>query len=139
MAGPPSHPPEDEAKKIADADWLVSDKPKAKPRSAPGAPSRPTAADDHSYDVIGGDDEPSAPAAPVPPPVAPRKPKPKPKDEARPAEPAGPPARVDEVWSRGAEWGGSLVAVGAAAVGTGVLVYFALSSIRFFLAFLLAV
>jgi len=45
MAGPPSHPPEDEAKKIADADWLVSDnKPKAKPRAAPIPPSRPTAA-----------------------------------------------------------------------------------------------
>src|SRR3954447_17831998 len=136
MAGPSSHPPEDEAKKIADAEWLVSDKPKAKPRSAPKPPKRPSAADTHSYDVRGGAEDPSSPPAPVAQPVAPRKPSPKPKGEARPTEPAGPPARVDEVWSRGAEWGGSLVAVGAAAVGTGILVYFALSSTRFFLAFL---
>src|SRR4051812_22480335 len=109
MPGPSSPKPENE-KNIADADWLMSDAPKAKPKAAPAGTSRPIAEPDHSYDVIAGPDEPADPGAPlaVPvPPVAPRKPKPK--SEAAEAVAAGPPATVDQVWSRGAEWGGSLV------------------------------
>jgi hypothetical protein len=49
----------------------------------------------------------------------------------------GPPARVDQVWTRGAEWGGSLVKIAIAAAGTGFAVYVALSLSMYFLAFLL--
>lgn len=139
MAGPSSPSPEDEKKKIADADWLLSDTPKAKPKAAPTGASRTVADADHSYDVLPGHDEPSDAVEPPPvpvPPVTPRKPKPK--AEAREPVEAGPPASVDQVWSRGAEWGSSLFSLGFAAVAFGVLIYIALSAGQFMLAFLLA-
>src|SRR5438045_1363998 len=104
-------PPGDEEKKIADADWLVSETPKAKPRSKPRSvtPStsrpEPKVEADRSYDLVESDDEPSAgtappssgfpdPLAPVAPVPAPRKPKPK--ADAAESAPAGPPATVDQ-------------------------------------------
>jgi hypothetical protein len=146
MAGPPSPVPEDDKKKIADADWLVGDAPKAKPRpkAPPTASSRPIAEpEDHSYDVLGGHHEPTD--APVPPPMAvppvvPAAPRKKAKAKAEVEEPAetGPPARVDQVWTRGAEWGSSLVKVAIAALVVAFLVYMAFSITQFFLGFLIA-
>src|SRR4051794_3036973 len=107
MARPSAPNPDDDKQKIADADWLVGDAPKAKPRAAPAAKGRPIADPDaHSYDVVGGDEVPAGANEPMPVPVpviptTPRKPKAK-VEVQEPAE-AVPAARVDQVWTRGAE------------------------------------
>src|SRR5262245_16065321 len=110
MAGPPIPRPEDD-KKIANADWLIDDTPKAKPKPkpAPTSPGRHAAGADHSYDVVGRHDEPSGSGEVPTPPVrtAPRPKKPRDEPRAAGASAPAPTATVDQVWSRGAEWGGN--------------------------------
>jgi hypothetical protein len=141
MAGPSSPVPDGDDKKIADADWLRGDAPGAKPKATPAG--KPRVEDvDHSYDVVEGEDERAEAAAPVPPTIpvraAPRKPKPKAGGEGEASAPASPPATVEEVWSRGAEWGGHLVLIAIVAAVIGVLIYFAMAATQFLIAFLVA-
>src|SRR5438105_2786692 len=117
MAKSAPPPPGDNEKKIADADWLVRDAPKSspkpKPKAAPPAADSPQADDDHSYDLVDGEettfrwDEPPAPPVPVAAPAAPAAaPKPRVKDEWEQdaADEDDADAAVEQVWSRGAEW-----------------------------------
>ena len=151
-SGPP--PPGDEDKKVADANWLMGDtskskpKPKPKPRSAPPEVKRPLAEEDHSYDLAGGDEElfGDADEAPVAIPVVPKAPqRPKLKDEWDASEaPAARPHEDDEeaveqVWTRGAEWGTHLFWVGLAAAVVVFFVYKAVLAVQFFVAFLVLV
>lgn len=130
MAGPPPPRPEDD-RNIADADWLMGEakKPKPAPGSAPkGQGSKPPAAgpDDHSYDLIDAPEEAADAVTPPTPPVRPVAPAPRPrktKEDAPGPEDSGPTATVDQVWSRGAEWGGHMTVVGIAAAIVGFLVY----------------
>jgi hypothetical protein len=165
MAKSASPPPGDPDKKIANADWLMNDPPasspkakpaKPKPKSAPPAPASSADSEDHSYDVVGGDDdlftvdEPDAPPSPVPVPVprpaAPeteRKPKSKPKikeewevsdEDVATFDAEDEDSQVDQVWSRGAEWGSHLFFVGLAAAVVIFGVYKAIAAIQFLLA-----
>jgi hypothetical protein len=153
-------PDDDDDENIADADWLMNDpsKAKAKPRPSSSSPSpsgskRPVAgAANQSYDVLGGDDDPGASSASVPPiPVAPRpaadaprRPKRPPIDEpeaefdAPPgAEDDDPESAVEEVWTRGAEWTSPLIVVAIAALVVAVLIYYTLTQMMFLASFLL--
>jgi hypothetical protein len=139
MAGSPSQRPEDD-RKIADADWLKDDVPKAKSKPTTAGSSRPVADADHSYDVLGKSSEHSDTEEPPPPPV--RSPpsasrKPSRRDDGPETEKAGPPATVDQVWSRGAEWGGHLTFLAIAAAVVGLLIYVVFSLGLYFVAFLL--
>lgn len=154
MDGPLTNSPDDndKPKKIADADWLVGQpskpksrpaatQPKAQPLSGPANTKSSGTTDDidHTYDVIGGTEDPETdvPVAPIPVPVAPRKPKPRLDDDT--AEPTGPPATVDEVWSRWGEWGGSVIQVGVALLLLGFALYLTITSMQLFLSFLVFV
>ena len=152
-APPPSG---DDPKKIADADWLMREsaksnpKPKPKQEPAPPAPARALDEDDHSYDLAAGDDElftvddPQSP--PVPPPVVPKEPRwAKPKDEWEVTDSDVPDheeededdSGVDQIWTRGAEWGSHLFWVGMAAASVVFVVYRAIDATYFKLAFFL--
>jgi hypothetical protein len=161
MAKSATPPPGDGEKKIANADWLMRDtpkaNPKAKPRPAPPGAPRPQEqeAAQQSYDLVARDDdlftveEPEAPPLPIPVPVpppsdAPAKRKAKPKLESEwdvtdsdvaPHEEEDE-AAVEQVWSRGAEWGTHLFWVGMAAACVAFLVYKAVIAVQFFVAFL---
>jgi hypothetical protein len=118
MAEP--NPDPDPDAEIADASLLFGVAP-AVPRPPTAEPSDSSAGE--GYDVAGFDPGPeTAPAAPVPP-IPPPRPRTteatrKPKPVAREAS-----SGVGQVWSRGAEWGGSLVRVGLGLVGAGTLLY----------------
>src|SRR5438067_2448242 len=123
-------PGDDEQKKIADANWLMSEasKAKPKPKSAPPGPGPggSPAEEDHSYDLAEGPDEPFDFGDPAVPPIpAPGEPavgrkRKLPKldagweaeaeaesgvTEAAKAEFVEEAPTVEHVWSRGAEWG----------------------------------
>jgi hypothetical protein len=161
MAKSPSPSPGDPDKKIADANWLMREtsKPDTKPksRSAPPGASRPQKEEDtpSGYDLVARDDdlftveEPEAPPLPVPvPPPAPsepqrkRKSSPKLESEWDVTDADVPPreepeeAVVEQVWSRGAEWGTHLFWVGMAAACVAFLFYKAIVAVQFFVAFL---
>jgi hypothetical protein len=139
MAGPSSPLPEDDKKKIADANWLANDAPKAKSGGTPVGKAREVDSD-HSYDVVDPIDPGPLNAAPVSPvrPVqgAPRKPKTK-AEAPDNAVPSRSPATVDEVWTRRAEWGGHLTLIATVAGGIGLLIYLTMSYVSLMLAFLL--
>jgi hypothetical protein len=164
MAKSGTPPPGDSEKKIADANWLMGETPKStpkpKPRPAPPGASRPEKvekADEtpSGYDLVARDDdlftvdEPEAPPLPVPVPApdAPepqRKRKPDPKLESEwdvtdadvpPREEEDEEAAVEEIWTRGAEWGTHLFWVGMAAAGVAFLFYKAIVAVQFLLAF----
>src|SRR5262249_15276513 len=151
MAKIPAQRPGDDDKKIADANWLIDEvadaeaKAKAKANAKSRAASRPPTTPptpssrskqsggdaDHSYDLAGGDGPSTGELQAVVPPIpvaaeatAPRRPR----TEEPFAASTGPPATVDQVWSRGAEWGGSLTSIVIAAVVFGFLIYVALGT-----------
>jgi hypothetical protein len=157
MAKSASPPPGDNEKKIADANWLMGENPRAAPKSRPRAAPPPAGRpvdDDHSYDLAGGDNdlfttaEPEAPPSPIPvpapPSASPKPPRPtKPKDEWDVTDAPAAEYRdedesaVDQVWSRSAEWGTHLFWVGLAAAAVVFAVYKALTATQFLLAFLI--
>src|SRR5579883_2632322 len=129
MAESPIRPKRKDEPEIADAGLLFrDDAPKAKPEAAPIEPV-PSAGDD--YGLVGGEPETaedeSAPIPPVPPPVARPKPTAKIEEESRPRPKLDPADAVEQVWSRGAEWGGTLGLIGLEILVFGGLVYFLLS------------
>lgn len=108
---PDATPPKDQ--EVADAGLLFREEAE-RPATTPSAAVGPRPAED-AYAIEGGDAP--LPAASEPPPIT-----------TRPNKPAGqstkaellPAARVDQVWSRAAEWGGSLallIVVGLAFAG----------------------
>lgn len=119
----------DDSGEIADVSQFLGDDD-----DRPAPPStRPVvgSSDLEGYDLV---DEPEAtapapPIPPVPPTLGDETPKRRrPRDEAddtpRAAEADVKGARIEQEWSRGAEWGSTLVVVGIAALGTLALLYF---------------
>ena len=112
MADNPKNSPKDEPE-IADAASLFGNEPKpSRPGSTPKpspAPASP-APGEGTYDLEGGEPEEAPVVPPVPPPAAPARPRPKPGAEAEPRErkPSAPEGRVEQVWTRGAEWGSTI-------------------------------
>jgi hypothetical protein len=100
--------------------WLTSQVPEPnRPGAAPIVPN--PAGPDEGYEVGGTEPEANAWADRIPP-VAPVVPKePGARAKSKPKRPSS--SGVDPLWSRGAEWGSSLVVVGAAFVGVGILLY----------------
>jgi hypothetical protein len=161
MAKSATPPPGDRDKKIADADWLMRETPKADPksRSRPAQPgtNRPPKDEEppSGYDLVARDDdlftveEPEAPPLPVPVPPVPaepqRKRKPNPKLESEwdvtdadvpPHEQEEEEAAVEQIWTRSAEWGTHLFWVGLAVAAVVFLIYKAVVAVQFLLAFL---
>jgi hypothetical protein len=131
MADPTPRPrPSGEPPEIADADLLFREET-PRPASPSRQPSEHSAsASGDVFDLEGGDpgsDEESSapPRAPIP--SASPRPSPSTAAERRPRQNAGaePEARVDEVWTRGAEWGPTLILL--AVVGAVVLLLFYLA------------
>jgi hypothetical protein len=131
-------------------------KPGPRPKSESGSASASEPEVDHSYDLAGGDDalfETDEAAPPVPPIPAPESRKPisrldaeegwEAEAQARAAarksepEPVDTTPTVDQVWSRGAEWGSHLVLMAVAAAIIGFIIYLALSAHLFLIAMLL--
>ncbi|MGE3822342.1 MAG: hypothetical protein AB7I30_23255 [Isosphaeraceae bacterium] len=139
---------DDEPPAIADAAALFDDEAKATPRPQAPRPSATSGGD--AYDLLEGGDDPAPAAKPAP---APPPPSSSSSSTGRPPvagrERGGPPpvtrARrdpdeaVDQVWTRGAEWGPNLVVIVAASAFVLFLVYSALSAEQYGLAFLLLV
>lgn len=129
-------PADDDDPNIADAESLFRDDPA--PAPPPAAPRRKASADtDGDYAV--GDLPETRPARPVLPPVetprAAKKPKPEAVEPAKPTR-LEPPARVEQVWSRGAEWGVTIAALVFTVLGILGLLFALFSFERFGLAFL---
>jgi hypothetical protein len=79
---------------------------------------------DQVFELVEANESPREIEEPAPPPRA----RPAVREsKSRPSEPR-PEARVDEVWSRGGEWGPTLVILGAVGLATLVLTYFALNA-----------
>lgn len=128
---------EDGDPEIADAAPLFHDEtPDRTARARPGRVV--TSQSDDVFDVVGADGaEPVPPPGPIPR-AAPRvKPPPKQTKEASARLAVEEAARVDQVWSRGVEWGPTLVLLAIAASGFAALVYFTFSVDRLGLSILL--
>ncbi|HEX8200906.1 MAG TPA: hypothetical protein VF590_10480 [Isosphaeraceae bacterium] len=120
MAKSPQPPPGDDEPEAADAGFLFQDDAPRRP-PAPSPPGRPRPAQEvDDYAVLGDEPEEAEPVPPVPIPAPNRPgpaPRPRPKAERTRA------ARVDQVWTRGAEWGPNLLLVAVVALGISGLVY----------------
>lgn len=128
MASPPPPPPDDAREpEIADATSLFRDPPAS--RAAPDTPLRPTApVEPGHYEIEAG--EPPPRAHPVADPTVPESRATGP-DSARTGGPSKPrlepSAAVDQVWTRGAEWGSTIAVLALAGLGLFVLVYVTLA------------
>jgi hypothetical protein len=109
MAEPSPPPPSGKDPRIADASWLVSDEPKSQPVSAAPVPPvvAPPVGDAYSLEAVPEASAPAIAPAPIPHPAT--------WDDASPEAETrrrtttfDQVATVDQVWSRGAEWGGSI-------------------------------
>lgn len=112
---------------IADADFLFREASKPDP-SRPPSP-KPETGDFDEYEVGGVDPE---PVAVDPPPVDPPRARPKPEPDRaetrrRPSRVADDEPAVEVVWTRGAEWGPTIVRVGAAVLAVAVVLWLTLS------------
>jgi hypothetical protein len=128
--------PEDDEPSIADAEALFRDK--APPAPPPRVPHRKAAADvgdDDANEEVPG----VRPLRPVLPPMEPPRVSKKPKadgfDASTPLRPT-PSAKVEQVWSRGAEWGGTIAALVFTVLGVLGLLFILFSMEWFGLAFL---
>ncbi len=130
-------PSPDDDRKIADVGDLFRDESERPEQTKPQPVSPGGKSDLGSYE-LGGDDLPEG-EAPVPPiPVDPPPATRRPKGEGRAERPAtSSTARVDEVWSRGAEWGATLVLLGVVALAVGALVYLTFGVVGMTLSFLI--
>jgi hypothetical protein len=155
MAKSSPPPRRDDEKKIADADWLLDDTPKAKskpkptPKDKAGAADGPApAAEDHSYGLAEGHDVPLDTDEPAPPPIPVGAKPPRargekldagweePQTEVRETTEYVEEPAVDQVWSRGAEWAGHLFMMALTATFFGFLVYLVNAAMGMGLAFL---
>jgi hypothetical protein len=126
--------PDDEPAPIADAEALFRDDPRPEPPSSPTAPTGPVSGE--SYAV---EEHPPAPAGETPP-IPALRPAAASAKAARAERPARPTLSAEEavsqVWTRMAEWGVTLLVLGATALVLGLLIYGLLSAGAFSLAFL---
>ena len=132
----PSPIPGGDDREIGDVDDLFRDPSKPRSPVPPPAGSDPDPGPGPGYDLAGDDpsiedEPPSRPAAPNPfDPVAspPRRPKPAVEPDAERSARSSPAreARVDQVWSRGAEWGGTLLLLGVVGLVIATLAYMTL-------------
>jgi hypothetical protein len=124
-----THEPE-----IASADLLFRDEPTQKP-SKPVAKPAAGAAGDEVFDLVDAPDAelptPQAPVVPIANRTATRP------REAKETQREDPKVLVEEVWSRQAEWGPSLVVLCGWSLAVAVLLYFAMSSLGFLFLLLL--
>ncbi len=102
---------------IADASLLFGDLPS----STPAEPT-PSTASAGGYDMEGDDPMQTIPATSIPPMPSALRPKEKSARSAKPPRRESS-AGVDQVWSRGAEWGGNLIAFGLGLVVVGFVLY----------------
>ncbi len=133
---------------IGAAEWLFRDEAPARP----SGPAVPSGAEESRevFELVGGDDEVAEDAAPVPPaipatPVRTReRPSSTPRDDFHPpdapsrrAPTIDPEDAVDVVWTRAAEWGPTLLALGACLATVGLLVYILMGMEMYSAAFLM--
>ena len=137
---PPRSPGDNDGEsegRAADAAFLFRDEAAPRPAPTPEAPA-PAASDSGAgYDLGGVEEAEGSDARPVPPvpPVLPRA-RLKKSAESGTREPD---ATVDEVWTRGGEWGPDLVRLGLVAFGAGMLMFLAVEASLYSLAFLIFV
>jgi len=123
-----TNPPETEGFDLADepADPTVRKSKSGERRDDDVVPAARNATENPAgevFELVGGE-EALATDEPAPPPRA----RPSAREtKSRPAEPR-PEPRVDEVWSRGKEWGATLLLLAVVAVATLLLTYFALNA-----------
>jgi hypothetical protein len=130
---PAPNPDDFKARDIADAEALFGETPTTRDDSPP--PIRPGGEGESHYEVADVEEPPVRPSLKIVPPEERRAQRP-PQGMGGGLEPS---QAVEQVWSRGAEWGGTLAKVGAVAFGFLILVYLLLSSEQFGLAFLVFV
>lgn len=123
-------PSPDDDPSIADAAGLFQDAPDVKPRER-----SPASAGGESYDLDPGHEAAPPPVSSAPDGPSSSKPVSARAARERPPERA-PDEAVRQVWSRLSEWGMSLLIVGAAWAGVGVLVYLLVSMELYGIAFL---
>ena len=128
---------------IASADLLFRDDPADQP-AKPAASAAPVGGSDEVFDLAPEpEDAPQPPSAPRTEAIGPREPKPEwpprqvraPRSEEPPKE--DPKVLVEEVWSRQAEWGPTLMLVAGWLFAIAILAYFAMDSIGLFFLLLL--
>jgi hypothetical protein len=124
MAKTPQPPRGDDDPEMADAAFLFQDEAPRRPSVSPPPASQPPAPHDAGDYGLAGDEPVQEEAEPVPPvPIPQPVPRTKPTAERKAkAEPARA-ARVDQVWSRGAEWGSTLLLLAIVLLVIGGLVY----------------
>jgi hypothetical protein len=116
----PDPRPESEPE-IADASLLFGQSEAAKDQASPSSPADAGP----GYAVEGPEAEVDSPATPPIPPI-PRAERPRPASKAEPTARRArraPSSGVDQLWSRGAEWGTDLVRLGVAGLVAGFLLY----------------
>lgn len=133
---------------IGAAEWLFRDEAPARPST----PAVPKAAEESGevFDLVGADEEIAEDEAPVPPAIpttmvrqrerrssTPCNDSHTAEAPSRPAPMIDPEDAVDLVWTRGAEWGPSLLVVGACLATVGILVYVLMGMEMYSAAFLL--
>jgi hypothetical protein len=140
MDEPPLPAREKPAPDIADAESLFRDAPAPTPKPEVPKPDAGGGASGELYEVaeraeseIGPAPSPASTFVPAEPKVR----KPAGHTAAETGRGLEPSEAVDQVWSRSAEWGGTLVVLALAALGVLVLIYIALSVEQYGLAFLL--
>ncbi len=138
MAETPMSPGSDDEANIADAHLLFHDESAGPARAADAGPAAGRDVGG-TYEVEEVEDPPARPPSGSIP-SAPPRPKPRPKPERRAGPALEPSEAVEQVWSRGAEWGGTLALLAVVAVVLGPMISVAMTQERFGLAvFLLLV
>jgi hypothetical protein len=133
MDAVPPHPDDSRERDIADASDLLRDPDPpvsgiGPPRAAP--PAAPTSGEIESFEVLPG----AAPTSPAPQDFASGSPRAKKMEEKGPS--LEPSKAVEQVWSRGAEWGPTLALLAVVALGVFVLLYATISVEWYGVAFL---
>jgi len=132
MPETPEPIPNDDERSIADAEHLFRDDDRSKAPPAPRVPSAGFGESGYAME----EQEPPSGAGAAPTADTERELSPLPSAQARPGTARTGAATVDQVWSRGAEWGLNLAVLAIAALLVAYLVYRTLSNGEFSLAFL---
>jgi len=118
-------PKPDQNSDIADASLLFGE-PSPTARPTPAKPKTP--APDDAYAVEGPDTEPESEPVPIPIPAAPPRARTRSRSDESPSRREGEKTKskaassgVEELWTRGAEWGGSLIRLGIGLIVVGFL------------------
>jgi hypothetical protein len=126
MAEPPPPRPGDDDPEVADASWLAREEPGETRPPEPAVPAG-HGAPEESYDLEPPAERGARPTVPPTPPPQPARPKAAEGAEARRPPSLEPSQAVEQVWSRSAEWGPTLVVLAGCGLGVAALVYVMLS------------